>query len=183
MGSFLLRPHETLPCQYFLSFRTGHRGQSLTGRDAVVKHAIIRRSDGSLQTSSSTATTATTAATIGSNTNSGSAATSTAAVSSSNTNNYSNTTSAAPHPLTIATPNTPTKPITAAEVAAVATDGNASPLPAALRTPVPTRSALSVHTHSEEGLNTDVLPQLRESRYIYHCGKLGPCYSLHDILR
>lgn len=178
MGSFLLRPHETLPCQYFLSFRTGHRGQSLTGRDAVVKHAIIRRSDGSLQTSSSS--TATTAATIGSNTYSGSASTSTAAVSSSSTNNYSNNTSAAPHPLTIATPTTPTKPITAAEVA---TDGSASPLPAALCTPVPTRSALSVHTHTEEGLNADVLPQLRESRYIYHCGKLGPCYSLHDILR
>jgi hypothetical protein len=42
-GSFLLRPHETVAEQLYLSFRTKHSGRVTSGKEAVVKHAIIRR--------------------------------------------------------------------------------------------------------------------------------------------
>lgn len=39
-----MRPHETLPEQFYLSFRTGHSGVHSGSRDSAIKHAVVRRS-------------------------------------------------------------------------------------------------------------------------------------------
>jgi hypothetical protein len=136
-GSFLLRPHETVPEQLYLSFRTGHSGRVTSGKDAVVKHAIIRR----------------TAPERTGLQEPGSAGGNSTGAPASGVGGVGSVSGAG----------------TEAEVA----EGSASPLPAALRSPLPSSAALpTLPTRGEE-----------EGDCAYVCGKLGPFPNLLSLLK